>query len=80
MNISRLIPVAADELNSLTIISGTMLAGIPSFPHTPLKSPAIKSRNPEALNTPTATISPISVGAIETTVLIPSSAPFTKLS
>ena len=42
--------------------------------------PAIKSRNPEALNTPTATISPISVGAIETTVLIPSSAPFTKLS
>lgn len=78
MNISRLSPVAADELNSLTIISGTMLAGIPIFPHTPLKSPAIKSRNPEALNTPTATISPISVGAIETTVLIPSSAPFTK--
>ena len=43
----------------------------------PITVPA-KSKNPDALSTPTDIINPISVGTIPATVFIPSLAPFVK--
>ena len=80
LNISRTIPVAAEDENIFTIVTGINCPGNPmgsvNFPSTLPKS-VIK---PDSLKTPTATISPISVGITFITVVKPSFAPFTKSS
>jgi len=80
LNTSSKSPVAADDENIFTSVNGTSSPGNPIFPVNCCISPARKSRNPDALNTPTATIRPISVGIIFNTVANPSLAPFTKVS
>ena len=80
LNKSSVSPVAADELNILTISNGITGDGSPIFPvNFPMK-PDIISKNPDARSTPTAIMSPTSVGAIDTTVFMPSFAPVTNSS
>lgn len=80
LKISSTIPVAAEEENIFTIVTGISSPGKPKglviFPsHFPKNS--IK---PDSLKTPTATISPINVGKTFATVFNPSAAPETKSS
>ena len=80
LKMSSTSPVAAEEENILTIVSGTSCTGNPICTTNLLTTSAKKSKNPEALNTPTATISPINVGIILITVKNPCLAPFIKCS
>ena len=73
-------PVAAEDENIFTMVSGTSSPGKPILA---VKCPMIeekKSRKPEARKIPTATIRPISVGMILMTVKNPLRAPLMKLS
>ena len=73
-------PVAADDENIFTTVSGTSSPGKPMISEKfPTKSDK-KSRKPEARKIPTATISPIRVGMILITVKKPFFAPLTKVS
>ena len=78
--ISRTSPVAAEEENILMNISGTTSLPSPHLSRLSPKSVPISDKKPDARSTPTATISPISVGMIFTTILRPSTAPYTKQS
>ena len=80
LKISRRSPVAADEENIFTIVSGTSSPGKPILPVKFSSRPEMKSRNPEARSIPTAAISPISVGMIRTTVKKPLFAPLLNVS
>ena len=72
--------VAAEEENIRTIDSGTNCAGKPIYEVILPILFARKSRKPDALKIPTATINPTSVGIILITVTIPFLAPFTNSS
>ena len=61
LKISRSNPVAAEDENIFTIVSGTNSPGNPMyFVNFPIASDR-KSRKPDALNIPTAVIRPINV-------------------
>lgn len=78
LKISRSKPVAAEEENIFTMVRGTNSPGNPRyFVNFPIISDR-KSRKPEALNIPTAVISPIKVGMIFITVRNPFLAPLIK--
>ena len=66
--ISKRRPVAAEDENILTTVTGISSGGKPSQPIPRPSSPEKHSRKPEARRIPTATISPISVGMIPMTV------------
>lgn len=75
LKISSKSPVAADDENIFTIVSGTSSPGnLKNFVNLPMNS-ARKSRNPDALRIPTAVINPTSVGIIFMTVKNPLRAP-----
>ena len=80
LKMSRRRPVAAEEENIFTMVSGTSSPGKPMYA---VKWPMIddrKSRKPEARRIPTATMRPMRVGMIFMTVKKPLFAPLIKLS
>ena len=80
LKISNNSPVDADDENIFTRDNGNNSVGkISSGINADNKAPSI-FKKPDARNTPTATISPIKVGKIPSTVLNPSFAPSIKSS
>ena len=68
LKISRSRPVAAEEENIFTTVSGTSSPGNPIWSVSRPIWEAIISRNPDALKIPTAIISATIVGMIFTTI------------
>lgn len=75
LNMSSNSPVAADEENNFTIVSGTSSSGNPMCSVTLPMDLDIKSSRPDARKIPTAVINPINVGMILITVKNPLFAP-----
>ena len=71
LKMSKSRPVAAEEENIFTMVSGTSSPGNPIREVNMPSMDEIKSRNPEARRIPTATIRPIKVGIILMTVRKP---------
>jgi len=73
-------PVEADDDTNRINVSGTASLGYPNGSVTGVNAILNKSNAPEARSIPTATINPIIVGAICSTVPKPDRAPSTKWS
>ena len=80
LNMSSTSPVAAELDTRRTRTTGTIWGGICKRAAGILSSSPRKSRKPDALRTPTDTISPTRVGRIPATVFMPSFAPSMKSS
>lgn len=78
LNRSKSKPVAAEEENIFTMAAGINSVGKCSGPIIFFSSSDRKSKNPDALNIPTAVIRPTRVGSMSMTVKKPSFAPFKK--
>ena len=76
--ISKSSPTAAEDENIFTVISGTSSFGSFNSSAAGARTFPIISSPPEALNIPTAVISPIKVGSIPRVTSKPSFTPFIK--
>ena len=77
---SSVIPVAADDENILTMATGIISGCIPRALVKGENIEHINARHPELLKIPTATRSPIKVGASPVTILKPSLTPVRNAS